>query len=40
MMCQLKCFNDTKHGTMIKLTDLSRLHSLGWKHKIELEDGT
>lgn len=26
-------------GTMIKLTDPSKLHSLGWKHKIELEDG-
>ena len=33
-------FNDTKpDGTMIKLTDPSKLHSLGWKHKIELEDG-
>jgi GDP-L-fucose synthase len=26
-------------GTMIKLTDPSKLHSLGWKHKVELEDG-
>ncbi len=25
--------------TMLKLTDHSKLHSLGWKHKIELEDG-
>jgi GDP-L-fucose synthase len=33
-------FNDTKpDGTMIKLTDPSKLHSLGWKHKVELEDG-
>lgn len=26
-------------GTMRKLTDVSRLHSLGWKHTIELKDG-
>jgi GDP-L-fucose synthase len=33
-------FNDTKpDGTMIKLTDPSKLHDLGWKHKVELEDG-
>ena len=33
-------FNDSKpDGTMIKLTDPSKLHGLGWKHKIELEDG-
>ena len=33
-------FNDTKpDGTMVKLTDPSKLHSLGWKHKVELEDG-
>jgi GDP-L-fucose synthase len=33
-------FNTTKpDGTMVKLTDPSKLHSLGWKHKIELEDG-
>ena len=24
---------------MLKLTDPSKLHSLGWKHKVELEDG-
>ncbi len=34
------CFNDTKpDGTMIKLTDPSKLNSLGWKHKVALEDG-
>lgn len=33
-------FNDNKpNGTMLKLTDPSKLHSLGWKHKVELEDG-
>ena len=33
-------FNTSKpDGTMRKVTDVSKLHSLGWKHKIELEDG-
>ncbi|KJD33638.1 GDP-4-keto-6-deoxy-D-mannose-3, 5-epimerase-4-reductase [Tamlana nanhaiensis] len=33
-------FNTEKpDGTMKKLTDPSKLHNLGWKHKIELEDG-
>ncbi len=33
-------FNDTKpDGTMVKLTDPSKLHSLGWKHTVELEEG-
>ena len=33
-------FNTTKpDGTMRKLTDVSKLHALGWKHKIELEEG-
>ncbi|CAH8292874.1 GDP-L-fucose synthase [Mariniflexile fucanivorans] len=33
-------FNDTKpDGTMKKLTDPSKLHALGWKHKIDLETG-
>lgn len=26
-------------GTMRKLTDVSKLHSLGWHHKVEIEDG-
>jgi GDP-L-fucose synthase len=26
-------------GTLRKLTDVSRLHSLGWHHTMELEDG-
>ncbi len=33
-------FNTSKpDGIMRKVTDVSKLHSLGWKHKIELEDG-
>ena len=26
-------------GTMRKLTDVTKLHSLGWHHKIEIEEG-
>lgn len=26
-------------GTMRKLTDVSKLHSLGWRHRVEIEDG-
>jgi GDP-L-fucose synthase len=33
-------FNTSKpDGTMRKLTDPSKLHALGWHHKIEIEDG-
>jgi GDP-L-fucose synthase len=33
-------FNDTKpDGTMVKLTNVSKLNELGWKYKVELEDG-
>ena len=33
-------FNISKpDGTMRKVTDVSKLHSLGWKHKVELEEG-
>ena len=33
-------YNTSKpDGTMIKLTDPSKLHALGWKHQIELEEG-
>ncbi len=30
---------DKPDGTIRKLTDVSKLNGLGWKHKIELEDG-
>ena len=26
-------------GTMRKLTDVSKLHSLGWHHKVEIDEG-
>ena len=33
-------FDDSKpDGTMVKLTDPSKLHELGWKHRVELEEG-
>ena len=33
-------FDATKpDGTMRKLVDVSKLHSLGWTHKVEIEDG-
>jgi len=33
-------FNTTKpNGTMKKLTDVSKLHQLGWKHSIEIDEG-
>ena len=36
---ELKFNTDKPDGTMVKLTDSSKIHSLGWKHKVELEDG-
>jgi len=30
---------DKPDGTMKKLTDVSKLHGLGWKHKVELREG-
>ncbi len=30
---------DKPDGTMKKLTNVSKLHALGWKHNVELEDG-
>ena len=33
-------FNTEKpDGTMRKLTDVSKLHQLGWKHKVDLDKG-
>lgn len=33
-------FDQTKpDGTLRKLMDVTKLHSLGWKHKVELEEG-
>ena len=33
-------FNSSKpDGTLKKLTDVTKLNSLGWKHTIELEEG-
>lgn len=33
-------FNTSKpDGTMRKVTDVTRLHALGWHHKVELEEG-
>ncbi|AJI53116.1 GDP-L-fucose synthase family protein [Francisella philomiragia] len=36
---ELKFNADKPDGTMVKLTDPSKLHSLGWRHKVELENG-
>jgi len=36
---QLKFNTDKPDGTMRKLTDPSKLNSLGWKHQIEIEEG-
>lgn len=33
-------FNSNKpDGTLRKLTDVTKLHNLGWKHKVEIKDG-
>lgn len=33
-------YNTSKpDGTMLKLSDSSKLHALGWRHQVELEDG-
>jgi len=31
--------SDKPDGTMKKLTDVSKLHDLGWRHRVELEEG-
>ena len=35
----LQIMAEKPDGTMKKLTDVSKLHGLGWKHKVDLEDG-
>ncbi|MBD3842488.1 MAG: GDP-L-fucose synthase, partial [Campylobacterales bacterium] len=30
---------DKPDGTMVKLTDVTKLNNLGWKHKMDLESG-
>jgi GDP-L-fucose synthase len=30
---------DKPDGTMRKLTDVTKLHNLGWKHSMDLEEG-
>lgn len=36
---EIKWDTSRPNGTPRKLLDVSKLHSLGWKHKVELEDG-
>ena len=36
---ELRWDSSKPDGTMKKLTDLSKLHSLGWQHKIEIDEG-
>lgn len=36
---ELKFNSEKPDGTPRKLLDVSRLHSAGWKHKIELKEG-
>ena len=35
----IKWDNSKPDGTLRKLTDVTKLHSLGWRHSMELEDG-
>lgn len=36
---QIKWDNTKPDGTMRKLCDVSKLHALGWKHSVEINDG-
>lgn len=36
---EIRWDNSKPDGTMRKLTDVSKLHSLGWHHKIEIDEG-
>ena len=37
--CVVEFDSSKPDGTMRKLIDVSKLHSLGWTHKVEIEDG-
>ncbi|MBR1882447.1 MAG: NAD-dependent epimerase/dehydratase family protein, partial [Muribaculaceae bacterium] len=36
---QIKWDSTKPDGTLRKLTDVSKLHRLGWRHRMEIEDG-
>jgi GDP-L-fucose synthase len=36
---ELKWYTSKPDGTPRKLMDVSRLHAMGWKHRIGLEEG-
>ena len=36
---ELRCDATKPDGTMRKLTDVTKLHSLGWHHKVEIDEG-
>jgi len=36
---EIKFDHSKPDGTMRKLTDVSKLHGLGWRHRVEIEDG-
>ena len=37
--CDLRWDSSKPDGTMRKLTDVSKLHSLGWHHRVEIDEG-
>lgn len=37
--CKIEFDSSKPDGTMRKLIDVTKLHSLGWTHKVEIEDG-
>jgi len=40
IMARRLAFDATKpDGTLRKLTDVSKLHALGWHHRIEIDEG-
>ena len=36
---EIVCNKDLPDGTPRKLTNVDKLHQLGWTHKVELEEG-